>query len=119
LLGNASWQAALAVTATVAVMHFINRSKMLRQLKEAQSKLSSNTNTVKHDLRLMQNLIRTRIKPQYEGLIEVIDRLETGLAGLQSTSNEAPAPEDARERAFWLACALVEGRRYLEMEGGS
>jgi hypothetical protein len=118
LLGKASWQAAAAVTATMVVVHFINRSKMRRQLREMQWKLFRTATTIKEDFRLMRNLLTTRVIPQYDGLVLVIDRLDKEFSDFQE-QGVAPDQPGARDRAFRLACALIDAKRYLEMEGGN
>jgi len=118
LLGKAPWQAAAAVTATMVVVHYINRSKMRRKLREMQWELFRNAATIKKDFGLMQNLLKTRVIPQYDGAVAVIDILEKELSDFQD-EGVAPDNPSARERAFRLACALIDAKRYLEMEGGN
>ena len=114
--GQLPWQAAAIFAAGVAIWHFINREKAFRLLKEMQGKLMANAEAAKGDFGMMRALIITRMVPQFDGLIETCEHLETGLGELREM--EANGGTDARDRAFRLARSLIEGKRFLEMMAG-
>lgn len=114
---GAPWYVAVAVAGTGLILNEINKSKMLRKLKELEGKLVVAAGAARDSFENTRTLLLTRVIPQYEALLDVIARLESGLAALQPDDQVATDTE-ARERAFWLACALVEGKHYLQMMGG-
>jgi hypothetical protein len=113
--GNVPWYVAAAALAGAIVMDEINKSKKLRQLKGMEGQLLATAEVVKSDFVFICRLLLTRVIPQYNALLDIISRLNSGLPALQSL---APNSIAAQERAFDLACAVVEGKRYLRMMGG-
>ncbi|MEJ0027695.1 MAG: hypothetical protein WDN01_16850 [Rhizomicrobium sp.] len=116
LNGQISGPAALAVSAGLLIHHAINQSKILRQLKEVEGKLKANATAAKGDFRMFQAVLKTRILPQFDGLLAIAAKLESELAALGRT-NDIAAPEQ-KDRAFRLACALLEGKQLLELTAG-
>jgi len=115
--GQTPWQVAAVVGVSIAIWHFVNRSKALRLLKEMQGKLVVNAEAATGDFGLIRDLLTTRVIPQFDGLLEVTSHLESELSDVRSVTDPAQTP-GARDRAFRLARSLVEGKRFLEMMAG-
>lgn len=117
LSGTVPWYVAVAVTGTALILDEINKRKRLRKLKELEGKLVVAAGVARGNIETTRTLLLTRVIPQYAALLDVITRLETGLADLVSPCDGADTTQ--REHAFALACTLIEGKHYLQMMGGN
>ncbi len=115
--GQAPWQVAAVVLVGMGIWELANRSKILRQLKEIEGKILENAGAARGDLDMFYRLIETRVIPQMQGLIEVVEKLETAKSDL-GMNPDKDSPE-AREKALRLAFAVLEGKRLLQMAGGN
>jgi|GEM_PF-6968799 len=111
--GTIPWQFAAVIGAGAVVMHLVNKSRALRQLKEMEGTILLNAEAARGDFALMVNLIETRLTPQLDRILAIYDDLANGAAALRA------APDDQRRReATQLAMAVVEGRHLLNTLAG-
>jgi hypothetical protein len=111
------WGAVIAVASAV-IAHFVLKSRTLRRLKDTQGQLTVNAKAVRGDCATVDTLLTTRVLPQLTGMIDVMSRIETALASLQSEVVD-PSNSDQRDKALQMAFALVEGRSLVATAGGN
>jgi hypothetical protein len=114
--GQAPWQMGAAVVAVQIIMHYVNQSKLMRQLKDFEGDVGRQSVAARADLDQMAILIQTRLMPQFDRIATVIAALQTGI-GILRAAERRGAP-DQRATAFRLACAIVEARQLLATTAG-
>lgn len=117
--GAVPWQFAAVVAAGAVVMHFVNQSKELRQLKEMEGVITSNAEAARGDFTLMRSLITTRLAPQTDRILAVMDDLHTCGTALRADEQATNATARAQITANRLARAVVEARHLLELTAGN
>lgn len=122
--GGASWQAALAVTVAAGVFALIHHSKRLRQLKEAEGEVAAMAAEMRGDAGRLRALIGTRLLPQYDWALSVLDQLAALSASLGApvADNIPPAlaaDNAVREKDLRLRFAAAEGKMLVERRAGN
>ncbi|MBP8231267.1 MAG: hypothetical protein KAY22_03090 [Rhizorhabdus sp.] len=115
--GQMPWQAAVAAAAFTLIMTAINESKLLRQLKELEGDLTLRAQTAKSDMQWTDTLIRTRLLPQFDGLVQTIEALDQALA--DPSFADGASSDEARRQALQLAMLVTEGKQLLKQTAGS
>lgn len=109
---------AVAFVGIVVAAHFIYKTRTLRRLKDAEGQLVINATAVRGDCTTVDSIFTTRLLPQFDGMIDVVARLEVGLADLQADGVDTTS-EAQRAKALQMAFALVDGRRLVATAGGN
>jgi hypothetical protein len=114
--GNMPWQAALAMTAAATVLVFIQHSKRMRQLKETEGQIVAMAAEMRGDASRFRALIETRLLPQYDWALSVLDQLAryTGNGAAVKSPNQ-PMDESALRFGF----AVAEGKMVVERKAGN
>lgn len=109
--------AAVAAIGIAVAAHFIYKSRTLRKLKDTQGQLLVNSQAARGDFATLESVFTTRLIPQFDGMISVASRLESGLDDL---TPEAVDATDAaqRDKALQLAFALIEGKKLVSTTAG-
>jgi|GEM_PF-6129045 len=108
--------AAVAAIGIAVAAHFIYKSRTLRKLKDVEGQLTINAKAVRGDCDMVNSIFTTRILPQFDGMLDVMRRLESGLSDLKAEGEPSPTDKD---KALQVAFALVEGRRLVATAGGN
>lgn len=116
--GNVHPLAAVAMVGVSIAAHFIYKSRTLRRLKDAEGQLTVNAQAVCGDRDMVNSVLVTRLLPQFDGMIDVISRLEDGMADLQPDTVDASSTAQ-RDKATKMAFALIEGRKLVATAGGN
>ncbi len=118
--GNGSWQVALAVAVFSGVMILVNHEKELRQLKALEGQIKARAETVRGDVKLIEAELLQRMQPQFDGLVQLIARLEAELQTLLAAEGDGGGgDEETKAKAFRLACTFREAKYLLEMKAGN
>ncbi len=115
--GQVPWQFAAAAAAFALIMHFVNESKLLRQLKELEGQLLVDAQAARNDMSLVETLITTRLLPQIDGLTSAATILEAELSAVQQS--EARQEAAAREHAVRLSMTVADGKQLLQTVAGN
>lgn len=116
--GNLPWQAAIGFAVFSGVMMWVNHSKLMRQLKELEGKLVEQAAAIRGDIGLIENELRLRLIPQFDGLTDLFERLDDRRAELV-TAETTKGVGGAKAEAMHLAFAVREARYLLEMKAGN
>lgn len=116
--GSVPWQVALASIAVGLVAHQIQTRRALRKLKELEGEVLTQAQTATGDIALFQNLMTTRVVPQFETLLALSETMERQLAELAEEDPEQTQLERPPSVAFALATAMLEAKHVLGMTAG-
>lgn len=109
--------AAVAAIGISVVAHYAYKSRTLRRLKDAQGQLLVNAQAARGDFTTLDSIFATRLIPQFDGMISVAMRLESGLADLKPETMDSSDPAQ-RDKALQLAFALIEGKKLVSTTAG-
>lgn len=109
--------AAVAAIGIAVAAHFIYKSRTLRKLKDTQGQLLVNSQAARGDFTTLDSVFTTRLIPQFDGMISVASRLESGLSGLKAEAMDATDAAQ-RDKALQLAFALIEGKKLVSTTAG-
>jgi hypothetical protein len=119
--GNMPWQLALPAMAIIAVVSLIGDSKLLRELKEAEGKLLTQSTEMQSDVSLMKTLFDSRILPQMDIIISSISAIRALLEPLQlaaSTQQQEDVSNERAKQAALLSLAVAEAQHALKAMAG-
>ncbi len=117
-MGRTPWQAAAVAGASLLILNLVNRSKILRQLKDMEGTLGADAAAAKGDFAQFSTILTMRVLPQIDALLEIAGHLKVELEDLQQADITNSQTPEARAKAFRLACSLREGKMFLEMSAG-
>jgi len=98
------------------VMHFTYKSRVLRRLKDTEGQLVVNAEAARGDIATIQTILTTRTIPQFDGMMVVIERLDSGLHDLLPDAKMPVATQ--RDKALQLAFVMLEGKKLVATLAG-
>ncbi len=116
---SGNWQVALVAGIASVVMTAINESKYLRQFAEMEGEIKTMAAAMAADVGPLTIMIETRLVPQVDWMIRLIDQIEAEGGALTAASGGSVPEEAARERALRLSFAVAEAKMLLETTAGN
>ncbi len=109
--------AAVAAIAFAIVAHQVYKSRTLRRLKDAEGQLVVNAEAARGDFSTIHTVLLTRIIPQFDSMVAIVLRLETGLNELVPNFGVTNAAQ--RDKALQLAFVMIEGKKLVATTAGN
>ncbi|MDH4745877.1 hypothetical protein OMP43_17770 [Sphingomonas sp. CBMAI 2297] len=119
MTGQLPWQAVLVTAAGAFIMDQVNRSRRLRQLKDAEGQVARMATAMRGDAEQFSTLIGTRLLPQFDWIIRVLDQLGNLTSDLDQHETVAGPGTAPPEIALRLGLAVAEGRQLIDRKAGN